>query len=106
MLTTRYLKYWHTYFNRLLFQGELSKPTLPVGNYRKGWVGACVVEHEDDPVHIHISPSLSAKDARRVLLHEMVHQWQHESGLPMNHGRSYKQWKRPCRLLTGLSLWP
>lgn len=29
-------------------------------------------------------------DAELTLLHEMVHQWQHESGLPLGHGPAFR----------------
>jgi hypothetical protein len=46
--------------------------------------------------------ALSARHIRRdgfasaveTLLHEMVHQWQHESGLPIDHGLDFR---RKCR---------
>jgi hypothetical protein len=30
-------------------------------------------------------------EVRRTLLHEMVHQWQVETGLPLDHGRAFRQ---------------
>lgn len=30
-------------------------------------------------------------DAEGTLLHEMVHQWQHESGLPLDHGPAFRK---------------
>ncbi|MFM8909711.1 MAG: SprT-like domain-containing protein [Gemmatimonadota bacterium] len=32
--------------------------------------------------------------ALETLLHEMVHQWQHEQGLPIDHGAEFR---RKCR---------
>lgn len=103
MLDLRYLRYWHTRYNRLVFDGELSIPQLVIGEYQPGWIGACVT---GSPPTIYIAPYASLENARRVLLHEMVHQWQHEHKLPMNHGKRFKQWETPCELLTGLRPWP
>ncbi len=34
------------------------------------------------------------RETMHTLLHEMVHQWQHETGLPVDHGREFR---RKCR---------
>ena len=31
------------------------------------------------------------KEAMHTLLHEMVHQWQHESGVPLDHGAGFRK---------------
>lgn len=102
MLTLKYLRYWHTRYNRILFEGKLRKavlviePCSPAAGYCEGTTPA---------VTIYIDPGLPREDARRVLVHEMIHQWQIENHLPCGHGPSFKQWETPCQLLTGLPLW-
>jgi hypothetical protein len=98
MLTQKYLKYWHTRYNKLVFKGVLSKVPL---------VLAAKLEHDDSiglcyGTEIHIRSTLTLPEARATLLHEMIHQWQYENSLPMDHGRSFAQWESPCQLLTGL----
>jgi hypothetical protein len=31
------------------------------------------------------------REAMHTLLHEMVHQWQHETGQPVDHGTAFRQ---------------
>lgn len=98
MLTLKYLRYWHTRFNKLVFDGKLTR--VPIEIKRLGGnAGLCY------GIRIEIDAELDNRAARSVLLHEMVHQWQHESKLPMDHGRSFTQWEEPCTRLTGLSLY-
>jgi hypothetical protein len=101
MLTTKYLRYWHTRFNKLVFAGKLRRATLIIEPCGEA-AGYC---EATSPATIYIDPTLTREQARSVLLHEMVHQWQLESKLPMDHGRSFKQWETPCLELTGLPLW-
>lgn len=102
MFDLRYLRYWHTRYNRLVFGGELPTPTLVIADLLGEAAGYC---EATTPATITIHLALTRKEARSILLHEMVHQWQHLNGLPMDHGRSFKQWETPCELLTGLRLW-
>lgn len=102
MLTLRYLRHWHTRLNNLVFEGKLQKPSIviePCGPDAAGYA------ENTSPCTIYIDPGLSLREARIILLHEMVHQWQYQNGLQGNHGRSFTQWEEPCLMLTGLPLW-
>jgi hypothetical protein len=54
-----------------------------------------------DPVSRHVRPEIVMsrrhvvkdgwREATHTLLHEMVHQWQHETGLPIDHGREFRK---------------
>lgn len=101
MFTERWLKYWHTRFNNMVWKGELSKPNFVIEPCGPDAVGYC----EDTKPHctIYIDPALGMHEARGVLLHEMIHQWQLEHKLPMGHGHSFEQWREPCRLATAIS---
>lgn len=103
MLNLKYLRYWHSWLNRTVFRGELSRVPIILTKYEPGWAGGCVF---DGSVTLYIDPKLSLVNARRVLLHEMVHQWQAENGLPLDHGRRFKQWRTRCELVSGLPWWP
>jgi hypothetical protein len=100
MLTLKYLRYWHTRFNKLVFKGTLQKVPLSLEVLHdevlgEVW-GLCY------GTSIKIRSTLTLPEARATLLHEMIHQWQYENALPMDHGRSFIQWEIPCRQLTGL----
>lgn len=87
---------WHDRFNREHFCGTLSAVPLRIsrrmssrlGQYR---IPAVVTE----PAEIVISRRHIQKhgwhEALDTLLHEMVHQWQHETGLPVDHGAAFRQ---------------
>lgn len=94
MQSESYLKYWHSRYNNLIFAGKLLVPRI----YFKSMtdMGECWGSE------IYISDCLTSKDIRATMLHEMIHQWQYENKLPMDHGRSFKQWEDTCLLLTGL----
>lgn len=98
MVDARYLRYWHTRFNRLCFEGKLRRIPVELAECMPDAMGLCWGDR------IAIDRYLPAPDARATLLHEMVHQWQHENGLPMHHGRTFTQWEEPCFRLTGLRL--
>ena len=101
MLTLKYLRYWHTRFNTLVFDGKLSRAVIVIEPLGDKFAGFCAT---GAPCTISIDSELTRQQARIIMLHEMVHQWQSESGLPMDHGRSFSQWRTQCKLLTGLPL--
>lgn len=97
-LTSRRLHIWHREFNALVFQNELERPVLVTGYCGPGTIGLCWGDR------IQVSDTLSEQDARATLLHEMVHQWQDQNGLDMDHGKTFEQWRDLCRSCTGLEL--
>lgn len=53
--------------------------------------------YDDDPYEprIHIDARCKTKQHMLdTLAHEMVHQLQHQRGLPMTHGRFFKAWAK------------
>lgn len=99
MLTARKLQYWWRGFNDAVFGGEL-KPIKIVYGYAEGGMWGWFTSDR----LIIISDRIDGEDSMATLLHEMVHQWQFENGLELDHGDSFEQWREPCRLLTGLEL--
>lgn len=98
MLTDRMLQKWHKEFNALVFNGELSKIKLWAGYLEPGVMGLCWGSE------IAVKDTLGTEDARATLLHEMVHQWQFENDIEMDHGPTFEQWRMVCLSCTGLSL--
>ena len=98
MLTNRLLRKWHREFNTLVFDGELNDIKMWVGYLEPGTMGLCW------GCEIAVKDTLSIEDARATLLHEMVHQWQYENDIEMDHGPTFEQWRMPCLSCTGLSL--
>jgi hypothetical protein len=101
-VASRVLHQWHREFNAAVFHGELSTPVLrscvlptdPAGRL----LGLCWSEGE----RIEIAADLEINEARATLLHEMVHQWQAENDLPLDHGKVFAFWREVCRHITGL----
>lgn len=101
MFDLKYLRYWHTRYNKIVFEGKLKRPKIVIEPCGKN-AGYC---EGTRPATIYIDPELTRIEARQVLLHEMIHQWQFENGQAIGHGPSFKQWETPCHLLTGLHPW-
>jgi hypothetical protein len=89
------LAQWHRQFNARHFDGRLRTIALRVSRRMRGRLGqySAATPHGDAP-EIAISRRHVRRDgweqAVETLLHEMVHQWQDESGLPIDHGRSFR----------------
>lgn len=99
MLTLRYLNYWHTRYNNLVFDGKLKRANIKIKVIAEG--GWCI-DHQ--PVEIWIKKGSKLADARAYLLHEMVHQWQLEYEQPFGHGHSFQMWDPICQSRTGSPL--
>lgn len=102
LLTLRYLRYWHTRFNNLLFGGKLKRAPIVVRDLKRDEAVAMFWPFDG---HIELDHDVEKGDhARACLLHEMVHQWQHENNLPVNHGPAFEQWRTECFARTGLTI--
>ena len=99
MLTRTLLNTWFAEFNTKVFNGELRRVPLYAEYVPPGTWGFCYFGKS-----LHIKDTLSEHDARRTLLHEMIHLWQEQKLHPMNHGQEFVKWGRKCRSLTGLDV--
>ncbi len=89
---------WHTRLNGERFGAKLQQIPIRVSRRMVRRLGHYAPGVEGGGAEI----ALSARHVRRdgfasaveTLLHEMVHQWQHESGLPIDHGLDFR---RKCR---------
>jgi hypothetical protein len=86
---------WHAKLNAERFEGTLTTPSIRVsrrmrsrlGHYtsrRDGMVGEIAISRRHIRRHGFAS-------ALQTLLHEMVHQWQDENGIAVNHGSAFKR---------------
>jgi hypothetical protein len=81
--------------NRERFGGSLSRIPIRVSRRMKSRLGHYT---HRDPSGAGAEIAISRRHIRRhgwgeaieTLLHEMVHQWQDESGLPVDHGRQFR----------------
>lgn len=91
----RRLADWHGELNARHFGGQLRAIPIRVSRRMRGRLGqySAATPH-GDAAEIAISRRHLRRDgwepALETLLHEMVHQWQDETGLPIDHGRSFR----------------
>lgn len=86
---------WHSELNALHFGGALGAVTFRVSRRMRRRLGHYELGRNGAPSEIAISVLHIRRDgldaARSTLLHEMVHQWQHENGLPVDHGAAFRR---------------
>lgn len=104
--TTRMLKHWWSSFNREVFDNELlpcQLGTEPYDGHRT--MGYCT-PLASGRARIDVVPEFqdSRASVLATLLHEMVHQVQHQRGGAMNHGPTFTAWSRHIRRITGLTI--
>ncbi|MDE3215177.1 MAG: SprT-like domain-containing protein [Gemmatimonadota bacterium] len=89
------LRALHAALNAERFGGVLRQVPLRVSRRMKSRLGHYVPAGTHGRVEIVISRRHIRRDgwtdAQDTLLHEMVHQWQDESGLPVDHGGAFRR---------------
>ncbi len=89
---------WHTRLNGERFAAQLKQIPIRVSRRMVRRLGHYAPGVEGGGAEIAISARHVRRDgfasAVETLLHEMVHQWQHENGLPIDHGLDFR---RKCR---------
>ena len=98
---------WHARLNEEYFGGALKAVPIRVSRRMKSRLGhysAAVPVHRSTGLPVHQTPqgvgeiAISWRHVRRhgweevvhTLIHEMVHQWQDENGLPIDHGPRFR----------------
>ena len=88
----------HTRLNGERFEARLKLVPIRVSRRMQRRLGHYAPGVEGGGAEIAISARHCHRDgfasALETLLHEMVHQWQHENGLPVDHGAEFR---RKCR---------
>lgn len=97
---------WHARYNLEHFRGELSALEVRVSRRMRARLGHYIAATAaGEPAEIAISRRHLRRhgwdEALHTLLHEMVHQWQDEQGLPIDHGTMFRRKARevgisPC----------
>ncbi|HXQ76742.1 MAG TPA: SprT-like domain-containing protein [Gemmatimonadaceae bacterium] len=90
----RELSRWHHDYNRERFDGSLREIPIRISRRMKSRLGHYCPATEGCEPEIVISRRHIRRDgwaeALHTLLHEMVHQWQDEQGLVVDHGASFR----------------
>lgn len=94
----------HREFNLQHFGGSLAEIPIRLSTRMRTRLGELAVEiRSGRPGAIGISRRHISRhgwrEVEHTLLHEMVHQWQAETGLPIDHGRSFRQKAREVGVL-------
>lgn len=91
----RELKRLHAHLNEMHFGGELAELPFRISDRMRTRLGEVTVDTSTNrAVEIAVSRRHLTRDGwqevEHTLLHEMIHQWQAESGLTVDHGSSFK----------------
>jgi hypothetical protein len=89
----------HRELNARYFEGRLREISFRLSGRMRSRLGEVTLERGSGAAtEIGISRRHLRRDGwtavSATLLHEMVHQWQAESGLPVNHGREFRRMAR------------
>jgi len=88
------LQLFHQRLNTERFDGELGNISVRVSRRMRSRLGHYAPAQRGAPAEIAISASHVKRhgfeQALQTLLHEMVHQWQDESKLPLDHGAGFR----------------
>ena len=93
-------------FNRDHFGGKLSPISIRLSGRMRTRLGELSVDiRTGQPIEISISRRHIARhrwsEVEQTLLHEMVHQWQAETGLPVDHGPLFREKARQVGVVPG-----
>ncbi|MBX6331537.1 MAG: SprT-like domain-containing protein [Gemmatimonadaceae bacterium] len=91
----RELMYWHAEYNARYFNGMLSTVPIRISRRMRSRLGQYTAASPyGEPAEIAISRAHIRRhgwaEALHTLLHEMVHQWQAESGYEIDHGAAFR----------------
>ena len=88
------LSWWHAKFNAEHFGGTLKQVPVRVSRRMKSRLGHYTAAQRGEPGEIAISWRHIRRhgwdEALHTLLHEMVHQWQDETGRAIDHGAGFR----------------
>jgi SprT-like family protein len=103
-LTLRRLQEAHRELNLRHFGASLSSIPIRLSGRMSTRLGELVIDSKDNqPKEIGISRRHVARhpwsEVQHTLLHEMVHQWQGETGLPVDHGPTFRSKAREVGVL-------
>jgi hypothetical protein len=88
----------HERYNAECFEGKLAAVPIRISRRMKSRLGHYTAARGGQSAEIAISSGHFRRhgfvEVAHTLLHEMVHQWQDETGLPVDHGAAFK---RKCR---------
>ena len=97
--------WWHV-LNKAVFDGKLKTPkNVILRNFRDESLGWCMAGKNDPSVILGLRRELyNRKTFLTVLVHEMVHAYEHQVHGKMSHRETFYMWKEAIYENTGLTL--
>lgn len=91
--------YWFSIINDEIFGNKLAPVALCVRRLRGMWGF-----FEDEENYLAVNETFPSKNLfLNVLAHEMVHAYQYQQGLAVNHGKTFWEWRKKFKS-NGLTL--
>lgn len=88
------LQFAHADYNVTLFEGELTPIRMRISRRMKNRLGHYMVAGGAQPAEIAVSLRHVERDpwddVLHTLVHEMVHQWQDQHGMALDHGQAFR----------------
>lgn len=104
-ITEKMVLYWWRMLNFAVFKGKLHKPAkIKLVKHREewAWIGPY---GQHNQIELSIHPIFKTKRLfLAVLIHEMVHAWEHQTHNCMGHGKRFYAWQNRVKRHTGLNL--
>ncbi len=85
----------HSQLNQQCFDGSLSTVDFRISNRMRRRLGEVTLDSSTGSLkemaisRLHIERD-SWEEVRKTVQHEMIHQWQAENGMPVDHGRTFR----------------
>lgn len=104
--TEALVRYWWGVLNVAVFYGKLHKPIeVEIKDIRDSFAWVTTHNKKKGRVNLRIQSTFVSKLLFvTILLHEMVHAWEHQHHTVMGHGKRFHAWKNRINRVTGLEL--
>lgn len=103
-LTERLVRLWWRRLNIAVFRGKLQEPQeIALIRHRReyGWA----IPLEERKIRLTLHPTFASRRLfLGVLVHEMIHAWQHQQNKFMNHGAKFREWAPRIKWTINLDL--
>ena len=104
--TESLVRYWWGVLNIAIFYGRLHKPVnVEIKGIRDSFAWAQTNTKNKGRVNVRMQRTFLSKLLFiTILLHEMVHAWEHQHHTVMGHGKRFFAWKNRIKRTVGLEL--
>lgn len=104
-VTPQLVLFWWHKLNSAVFNNELIPPKdIEIRKFRDCW-GWCKTYQTKPDIILGITSDMwDRKTFLTVLVHEMVHMWEHETFGKMSHGQNFYFWQEKIKRNIGLQL--